>query len=69
MTVLDVIVVLLKYLLFSGSVATVEDTSYTVVEDAGVVAVDISLDQPNCQPVNFIVLPRVQSPVDASCKQ
>ena len=53
----------------SGSVATVESTSYTVREDGGTIGVGIILDRPNCAILNITVLPRVQSPVDASSKQ
>ena len=55
--------------LYTGSVATVESTSYMVIENAGTVGIGVILDQPNCQPVNFILTPQVQSPVDASSKQ
>ena len=55
--------------LYTGSVATVESTSYTVNENAGSVGIGVRLDRANCQPVNFILTPQVQSPVDASSKQ
>ena len=55
--------------LFAGAVATVEQTSYTVNEDVGTADIVISLDQPNCEPVNIILTPQEQTPVDASSKQ
>ena len=55
--------------LYTGSVAAVESTSYTVNKNAGSVGIGVRLDWANCETVNFILTPQVQSPVDASSKQ
>lgn len=55
--------------LFAGAVATVDQTSYRVNEDVGTADIIIMLDQPNCEPVNIILTPQEQTPIDASSKQ
>ena len=59
----------MQIFLFAGSVATVEQTSYTVPEDIGTADIVIVLDRSNCVPVDIILNPEEQTPVDASSKQ
>ena len=58
----------MQIFLFAGAVATVKQTSYTVFENIGTADIIILLDQPNCVPVNIILDPKEQTPVDASSK-
>ena len=53
---------------FAGVEASFEHTSYTAKEGDGFADITVLLDQPSCANITVLVVPKEQSPVDASSK-